>query len=159
MAGFPFFLNRKHPLDTPAATRHGQWQSPSFGVAVGMSGTDTTGSIGQLQIIRGGGTRPVVLAFSVPGLTAGLTTVGTVACVLGAFTQAQAHSESMTSAAKIRKSGIVLRFIGIILVWHKKDDNYCLDFENIRSFVTITPFIVNARFIRNYNYRSPIQKM
>ena len=36
--------------------------------------------------------------------------MGTVACVPGAFTQAQEHSESMTRAARIRKSGIVLRF-------------------------------------------------
>lgn len=84
-----------------------------------MSGTDTTGSMGQLQIIRGGGTRPVVFVFSVPGVTAGLTIgggVGTVACVPGAFTHPQAHSDSIATAAKIRKVGIVLRFIGIILI-------------------------------------------
>ena len=76
-----------------------------------------------------------MFVFSVPGLTVGLATggaVGTVACVPGAFTQAQAHSESRTSAAKIRKGGIVLRFIGIILIW-----------QSIRTWVLTTLSRVN----------------
>ena len=76
-----------------------------------------------------------MFAFSVPGVTAGLTTggaVGIVACVPGAFTHPQAHSESMTSAVKIRKSGIALRFIRIILIW-----------QSIRTWVLTTLPIVN----------------
>ena len=104
-------------------------------MAVGGTVTDTTGSMGQLQITRGGGTRPVVFTFSVPGVATGLTTggaAGTVACVPGAFTQAQEHSESMTRAARIRKSGIVLRFIASILIWQENMDmiaNYPIDGE------------------------------
>ena len=35
--------------------RHGQWQGPSSGMGAGVAACDSTGSIGQLQIIRSGG--------------------------------------------------------------------------------------------------------
>jgi hypothetical protein len=108
-------------------------------VAVGVSVTDTTGSMGQLQIMAGGGTvPPVVLTFAAPGVTVGLTTGGTVGtgtCGTGAFTQAQVQRENKIRAARSRTGVIVFRFMGIILIWHEKGDNCCLDFENIRTYI------------------------
>ncbi len=118
-------------------TPQGQWQRPSSGVAVRVAVGAPTGSIGQLQIRAGGVSRGRVLVFPVSGVTldvkGGETGCGT-AVGAGALTQAQANKANMTNAATSRGTVSVFLSTGICRSLHETGNNYCLDYEIIRSY-------------------------
>ncbi len=54
---------------------HGQWQGPLLGFGVSVTPGDKAGSMGQLQIVPGVGTCPVVLTVGILGVTTGVIKV------------------------------------------------------------------------------------
>jgi predicted phage tail protein len=80
--------------------------------------TDTTGSMGQLQIIAGGVIQWTILSLPAAGVSVRFTggvTGWDISFVAGALMQALANRVTTTRAANSSDRGIVFRFIDIIL--------------------------------------------
>lgn len=136
-AAFPLISSPPVRSGARGTSPHGQWQRPSSGVAVRVAVGAPTGSIGQLQIRAGGVSRGRVPVFPASGVTLGVTGgetgCGTIVGA-GALTQAQANRANMTNAATSRENVSVFLSEGICRILHETGNNYCLDYEIIRSY-------------------------